>query len=182
MDTYFLISIHPNSWKYLRIAILDHVYQFTAFTFGHVIASRIFSEVMREMVIILRKVKLNTYAPSKLENQGWQTRCSYDPVCEHPITMQLTGTGNPTQVLKYTDILFDLALVRVYYPQKMIRKIQNIVSDTGLETISKINVIVSSRNDKLNSRSSSIKVPLRRLHYRPFQYLLRSKMYNGSRH
>ncbi len=70
MDTYFLISIHPNSWKYLRIAILDHVYQFTAFTFGHVIASRIFSEVMREMVIILRKVKLNTYAPSKLENQG----------------------------------------------------------------------------------------------------------------
>ncbi len=54
-DTYFHIPIHPNFQKYLRFAVIDHVYQFTALPFGHVITPRIFTEVIREITIILRK-------------------------------------------------------------------------------------------------------------------------------
>ncbi len=129
MDAYF----HQNFRKYLRFAVLDRVNKFTALPFGHVIAPRIFTEVMKEIAIIPWKsgITIHMYLDNwiirednqevlKIHSVNILELCNLLGLLVSIPKSELT----PAQILEYVGILFDLAAGRAYPP----RKIYNIVS------------------------------------------------------
>ncbi len=180
MDAYLHIPIHPNFGKYLRFAVIDHVYQFTALPFGHVIAPRIFTEVMREIAIILRKsITIHMYLDDWIIREDKQEVLMIQSVIILELCNLLGLLVNipkseltPAQILEYVGILFDLAVGREYPPQKRIQKIYNIVSHIMYQEQSPASMWLSLLG-LINSVTD--RVPLGRLHCRPLQYFLRSK-------
>jgi len=54
-DAYFHIPINQNYKKYLRFSVNKQTYQFKALPFGLIVAPKVFTAVMKEVVTLLRK-------------------------------------------------------------------------------------------------------------------------------
>jgi hypothetical protein len=180
-DAYFHIPINHNFRKYLRFAVLDKVFQFRALPFGHIIAPRVFSEVMREVGRILREsgIVVHMYLDDWLIRDDSQSFL----ITQSPNILELChllgllvnvpkSELTPAQVLEYVGVLYDLALGRAFPPPKRIEKIKSMVE------------LVLSRDQAPASiwlsllglvNSVTDQIPLGRLHSRPLQFFLKSQ-------
>ena len=76
-DAYFHMPVHPDFWKFLRVAVWGKVYQFRALPFGLSPASREFCRVTGVLATLVHKLTIYLH----LYLDDWLLRATSRAIC-----------------------------------------------------------------------------------------------------
>ena len=178
-DAYFHILIHPRHRKWLRFSWNGRVFQFRALPFGLAPAPWIFSKVVRELCIALRRLGIRI----KVYLDDWLILASRSTICSQHIQTVITWCNRlgfipnygkseliPDQQFTFLGIHFDTVAWTVSPSDQRILRLQTSLSLLLRQRQASASALASLLG---SMESLSLVLPLGRLHKRQFQRAFR---------
>ena len=174
-DAYFHISMHRNTWRYLRFIWMGKIYHFVALPFGLSPAPYIFTMVSRELGIIARRngIRLKLYIDDWLNLHRSREQCVMNTTSLIKLAQELgfnikpeKSDFVPSTQFKYLGVTFDTVKFTAQPNPDRINNLTTLL--TRLRTSQSTTYrILSSLLGMMESMSDLL--PIARVHKRPLQ-------------
>lgn len=174
-DAYFHVSMHPETWKYLRFVWEGRVFQFVSLPFGLSPAPYIFTMVTKQLAILGRKrgLRVKMYLDDWLTLNHDRARCHQDTEALVLLTQQLgfniqpeKSDFVPSTSFSYLGMTFDTLAFTVQPNGDRLQSLSTLLSHMRQSHSTTYRTLLSLLG-KMESMATLL--PLARVYKRPLQ-------------